>query len=42
MTTTTLHQRVNDRLARRVSPGDLVQAGGEVFLNAAMASAFWA
>jgi hypothetical protein len=26
------------RLARRISPGDLVQAGGEVFLNAAMAS----
>src|SRR5260370_34369423 len=30
------------RLARRVALGDLVEAGGEVFLNAAMASASWA
>ncbi len=26
------------RPARRISPGDLIQAGGEVFLNVAMAS----
>ena len=30
------------RLARRVALGDLVEALGEVFLNAAMASASWA
>jgi len=30
------------RLARRVALGDLVEARGEVFLNAAMASASWA
>src|SRR5258708_20258425 len=30
------------RLARRVALGDLVEAGGEVFLNAARASASWA
>ncbi len=30
------------RLARRVAPGDLIEARGEVFLNAAMASASWA
>src|SRR6266851_6255001 len=30
------------RLARRVALGDLIEARGEVFLNAAMASASWA
>ncbi len=30
------------RLARRVTPRDFIQAGGEVFLNAARASSFWA
>jgi hypothetical protein len=30
------------RLARRVALGDLVEARGDVFLNAAMASASWA
>ncbi len=30
------------RLARRVSSGDLVQAGGEVFLNVVIASISWA
>ena len=30
------------RLARRVALGDLVEAGGKVFLNAAIASASWA